>query len=337
MKKNLNIPNLITFIRIGLSPIFVIMMILGGYNLIGALIILTIAAISDFYDGKLAREYKSVTKLGTFLDPLADKILLSATFLSFYVLNLVPLWPIIIILFREFLITFLRITSIVKKQQMDTLYIGKIKTTVQFVAIYLMIFHVLFKTFITNYYLDYISFNIAIFAFYTAMLVTIYSGIIYLTNNNRMYEFVSTFGYIGYFPVGPGTVASLLITIALFFLPPTSIYSKIILIILLFVLGMFTSDKYSKNNNIDDPSCVVIDEICAMALILSFTPKTIYFYALAFILFRFFDITKIPFIWRIEKRFNSGFGIMFDDIVAAAFSIIIIQAVKYLQFLPIFL
>ncbi len=332
MKNILTLANLVTTLRIILSPIFIIMAIWGGNYLIGATVILTVAAITDFFDGKIARSYKTVSKLGTFLDPLADKILLSSVFISFAILKIIPFWPVILITFREFLITFLRITEFLKGKQLNTLYIGKLKTGIQFASIYLILLYMLVSTFINNPMLTQISFNCAITAFYIAALITVYSGLVYLKQSNKLYEFISTFSYIGYFPISPGTFASFITCAALFFMPEISISSGSFLLTLMFILGVFTSGKFAKKSHIDDPSCVVIDEVCGMFLVLFFAPKTIYSYILAFALFRFFDITKIPFIGKVEKKFNSGFGIMFDDILAAIFSIIIILSIKFLYF-----
>ena len=278
MKNILTLANLVTTLRIILSPIFIIMTILGGNYIIGALIILTVATITDFFDGKIARSYKTVSKLGSFLDPLADKILLSSVFISFSILKIIPFWPVILITFREFLITFLRITEILKGKQLNTLYVGKLKTGIQFASIYLILLYMLVSTFINNPILIQISFNCAITTFYIATLITVYSGLVYLKQNNKLYEFVSTFGYIGYFPVGPGTFASLITCVALFFMPETSISSDLFLWTLMFILGIFTSERFSQKSRINDPSCVVIDEVCGMFLVLFFTPKTIPFY-----------------------------------------------------------
>ncbi|MFH1643805.1 MAG: CDP-diacylglycerol--glycerol-3-phosphate 3-phosphatidyltransferase [bacterium] len=253
MSKIITLPNLITTLRIILSPIFVITMLLGGFYTIGALIIITIAAMTDFYDGKLARKYKSVSMLGTFLDPLADKILLSSVFLTFYVLKLIPLFPVLIIIFREFLITGLRVHSILTGKQIDTLHIGKIKTTIQFISIYLILFYVLIETFFKNQFLSNVSFGIAIASFTITVMITISSGIIYLIKNDDFFEFVSTCSYIGYFPVAPGTFASLVTTIILFFTELTPIYPKIIFVVILFIAGILTAEKISKVDKISDP------------------------------------------------------------------------------------
>jgi len=94
--------NFITVLRILLTPLF-IYFLFGGrqYFEILALLIFILASITDAYDGYIARKYSEVTKLGKFLDPLADKVLMSAAFISFVVMGLVPLWMVILVILRR--------------------------------------------------------------------------------------------------------------------------------------------------------------------------------------------------------------------------------------------
>ena len=132
MKKLFNWPNLLTFFRILLTPLF-LYFLFGNqpYFEIFALLIFIIASVTDIYDGYIARKYASVTKLGKFLDPLADKILMSAAFISFVILDLVPLWMVILVILRDFIVTGIRILMNSRHLTMETRKSAKTKTGVQ--------------------------------------------------------------------------------------------------------------------------------------------------------------------------------------------------------------
>lgn len=105
----MNLPNLLTFARILMVPILVVVLMtkVSNHEIIGA-VVFWIASITDLLDGYLARRYKQVTRLGKLLDPLADKLLVAGALLSLVELNLAPAWMVFIIIAREFAITGLR-------------------------------------------------------------------------------------------------------------------------------------------------------------------------------------------------------------------------------------
>lgn len=118
----MNIPNKITVSRILLIPLFVIVMMFdfgwGNMTLFGAemqvnyfvgALIFIFASATDWVDGYYARKYNLVTNLGKFLDPLADKLLVSAAFILLVEIDLAPAWIVIIIISREFAVTGLRL------------------------------------------------------------------------------------------------------------------------------------------------------------------------------------------------------------------------------------
>lgn len=127
----------------------------------------------------------------------------------------------------------------------------------------------------------------------------------------------------GLLPKMPGTFGSLL---ALpLFVPFASLPLPILLAMnaVFFVLGCICCDKTAQVLGGDDPSPVVLDEIVAMFLVLSFTTLSLPHYFIAFLLFRAFDIFKPWPIRECEKKYKGGFGIMFDDFIAAGYTIII--------------
>ncbi len=136
--------NFITILRILLTPLFLYFLFTGyQYFEILALIIFIIASTTDAYDGYIARKYSEVTKLGKFLDPLADKVLMSAAFISFVVMDLIPLWMVILVIFRDFMVTGIRILMSTKDSTMVTRSSAKIKTGAQigvvcFILVYII-------------------------------------------------------------------------------------------------------------------------------------------------------------------------------------------------------
>lgn len=98
----INIPNIITFIRIIIIPVFVTALIYKRYDY--ALFLFVIAAVSDTLDGLIARVMKQKTKLGAFLDPLADKSLLVTSFILFSVYDWIPLWLTVTVISRDVIV-----------------------------------------------------------------------------------------------------------------------------------------------------------------------------------------------------------------------------------------
>ncbi|MDP6628904.1 MAG: CDP-alcohol phosphatidyltransferase family protein, partial [Candidatus Marinimicrobia bacterium] len=98
----MTLPNILTFGRILLTPVFIVCLFddFAGAH-IWALVIFIVASITDAYDGYYARKNNMVTDTGRFLDPLADKILVSSAFISFAIMNLIDFWMVGLIIFRD--------------------------------------------------------------------------------------------------------------------------------------------------------------------------------------------------------------------------------------------
>ena len=99
---NINIPNILTVVRILLTPLFVIFLLRDMFSF--ALLVFSIAAISDGLDGLLAKYFNQYTVLGAYLDPIADKLLLVSAFVSLAVLEIIPPWLTVIVISRDILI-----------------------------------------------------------------------------------------------------------------------------------------------------------------------------------------------------------------------------------------
>ena len=133
----MNLPNKLTLMRIILVPFFAAAMLIEAipYRFLIALVIFAAASITDMLDGKIARKYNMVTDFGKFADPLADKILVISALLCFVQLGLCDCVAVIIVLFREFAVTSIRLIAASKGKVIAANIWGKVKTVTQMVAI----------------------------------------------------------------------------------------------------------------------------------------------------------------------------------------------------------
>ncbi|NOY21892.1 MAG: CDP-diacylglycerol--glycerol-3-phosphate 3-phosphatidyltransferase [Acidobacteria bacterium] len=136
----MNIPTYLTLFRIFLVPILVVVMLtrFEGKVWLGVGIF-WLASVTDFFDGYLARKKKQVTSLGKLLDPIADKLLISAAFISLVEMNLAPAWMVVIIVGREFAVNGLRQIALVYDVVIQASLLGKFKMVFQVIAISLLI------------------------------------------------------------------------------------------------------------------------------------------------------------------------------------------------------
>ena len=183
----MTLPNQLTILRIILTPIFLYLFLSKDPLLIQiSLGVFFIAALADWYDGWLARKFNYITDWGKFWDPLADKILTSTAFLGFVFVGLLELWMVILIIFRDLIITLLRIYAEARGYNFITSYYAKWKTVIQMVFLYYLLLlygglntvevysgnELLFKQ-LSNKYLIYVI-MLAI------TVTTVHSGVTYL-------------------------------------------------------------------------------------------------------------------------------------------------------------
>ena len=110
----MNLPNKLTLFRVILIPFFVFFLLapyFEGYGNYIAVAVFIVASITDFLDGKIARKYNLVTNFGKFMDPLADKLLVSSALICLVALNKIPAWVVIVIIAREFIISGFRLVA----------------------------------------------------------------------------------------------------------------------------------------------------------------------------------------------------------------------------------
>lgn len=173
----MNLPNILTIFRIILIPVFVIILLVKiPYGDFIAAVIFIIAALTDSLDGYLARKWKQVTKLGIILDPLADKMLITAALISLVELSRIPGWIAIVILAREFAVTGLRTVKAEEGIIIPASNMGKLKTISQIIAVLLVISQ--------NIYQPYINIPLGLWAMYLAVFITVWSGIDYFIKFN---------------------------------------------------------------------------------------------------------------------------------------------------------
>lgn len=192
------LPNILTIGRIALTPIFILCLFTEAeWAKPAALIIFIIAGITDAYDGRIARKRGLETKTGAFLDPLADKILVSSAFISFAIMDKIPYWMVVLIVFRDLFITGLRMTFLRYGLSLVTSKIAKMKTAAQVVAIVFVLTVLSLKTikFISSVeFLDFVDkYDLVWYVALLATFFTVYTGIKYLySNRETIRTFITT-------------------------------------------------------------------------------------------------------------------------------------------------
>jgi len=184
------LPNILTSSRILLVPVFLYFLFSDfSHGKLLALLVFVIASITDAYDGKLARKYDTITKFGIFLDPLADKFLVLSAFYGFMFLPVlsttVKLWMIILISFRDILVTLLRTVMEYKGITMITSKVAKIKTFLQIITINLILVHLIIKSYQLDISLNILKYNLLYFLMVITTITTFYTGLHYFYYNYK--------------------------------------------------------------------------------------------------------------------------------------------------------
>jgi len=191
MNPFLTLPNQLTLLRVILTPVFLYTYLHPSLELKNvSLFVFFFAMATDWYDGWVARRWGYITKWGTFLDPLADKIFVSASFFALVYVGLIPAFPVWLMVGRDLLITFLRIFFEMRGKHFQTTFFAKTKTFLQFTLLYYI---VIFSSVKANsslskyssysmleYLLDPAALSIATYAI---SLLTVWTGIKYLLHN----------------------------------------------------------------------------------------------------------------------------------------------------------
>jgi len=131
-----NLPNLLTMARMGLTLLLVYLLLQPGPAAkIAALAVFTVAALTDWWDGRIARSRGLISRFGVLMDPIADKVLVLCSFAVFVRLRAAPGWMVLLIVARELLITLLRLVALAKGRALPAEASGKVKAAFQMVTI----------------------------------------------------------------------------------------------------------------------------------------------------------------------------------------------------------
>lgn len=176
----MNIPNQLSLFRIALVPIIILLLSIESYIArYIALMLFIIAAFTDFLDGYIARKEKIVTRLGKFLDPLADKVLTMAIFIQLTSLGEIPAWIVILLVSREMIVSIFRAVATSSGVVISANIWGKLKTVTQMITIILLLSkdHIVGKLTTTRVDLIFL---------YITLFITIMSGIEYIWANRKV-------------------------------------------------------------------------------------------------------------------------------------------------------
>lgn len=193
----MTLANRITLMRMSLSlVIFALIFYRGFWSVITAFFLLTVASISDYVDGVVARRTHTTTRFGAIVDPLADKILILSTFLAFASIRelTIPLWAVFIILLREFTISTLRVLAALHGEVMKAEAAGKLKTTIQLISAFVIMALLVLKAWLRKSPVDWdwllwltdnagrIAHDLTVIT----ALITLISGVIYIYNHRDL-------------------------------------------------------------------------------------------------------------------------------------------------------
>ncbi|MFW6319290.1 MAG: CDP-diacylglycerol--glycerol-3-phosphate 3-phosphatidyltransferase [Bacillota bacterium] len=176
----MNLPNKLTMLRILIIPLLIILyyvnpdkLSMNTYNIV-ILALFIIAAVTDFFDGYIARKQGLVTTFGKFSDPLADKLLVMAALLILMDVGVIAMWIIFVILAREFIVTGIRLVAMSEGDVIAASKLGKIKTASTMVALTILLIYPSDGT---------VLFTIGNILLYIGVLFTVISGIEYFYKN----------------------------------------------------------------------------------------------------------------------------------------------------------
>jgi len=177
-RKN-NLPNALSIMRLVLTPAVVICLYFPGrlWSFLAALFF-GLAAVTDLLDGFYARRYKVVTPLGRFLDPLADKLLVSATLIMLLGIERIPAWIVILIITREMTVTGLRAIAVVEGKVIEASPLGKYKTIFQFVALICLCLH--YQYLMADFH------AVGMIFLWVALILTMWSGWSYFWGSRKV-------------------------------------------------------------------------------------------------------------------------------------------------------
>lgn len=188
----MNIANKLTVLRIVLAFVFIFTVSLPGMGWkVASTLVFILAALTDLLDGRIARKHNLVSDFGKLMDPIADKILVLAALIAFVGMKIVPDWMVTVIIFREILVTSMRLFALNKGKVLSAGKAGKGKTFSQMVVIMVILVFMICKEVMLTYYTWNpaweSTFHQAINIFmWVVIVLTVYSGASYLWRNRKL-------------------------------------------------------------------------------------------------------------------------------------------------------
>ncbi len=189
----MNLPNKLTVLRIVLAPLFLVLALWEfPFHYGAALIVFITAALTDMFDGKIARARGLITNFGKFLDPLADKMLTTAAFLLFLAKGQMNVWALFLVLTREFMVTSVRLIAAKDGKVIAASYWGKLKTVAQFIAIIYMLTALEFATWQNWLSVPAAAFSIPLLIgrilIWISVVLTLIAGVEYVWQNREYFK-----------------------------------------------------------------------------------------------------------------------------------------------------
>lgn len=334
-KKPLITPNMLTNFRIVLTFVMLYLLIQPSFIMqVWGGVCFIVAITTDYFDGVLARKTGLITDYGKIADPVADKFLIVGMFIELWYLGLFSGWWIVPIIIREVLVTVLRFILLGHGQVIAAESAGKLKVGFQTAALILGWIVLVFGDSLAGSAYGMGVSVLFLVALAGALILTVYSGVLFLIRNERslakvgVARFVALFAGSGLSPIMPGTAGSLAACIVIYAFRSQSVLFWSVISVLTFIVGVWSARRVSEVLQVEDPSEVVIDEVVGMFLALMAIPFSIGNLFLGFILFRVFDILK-P--WPIKKleQYPNGYGVMLDDVLAGIFANICLRIILH--------
>lgn len=287
-----------------------------------AFVIFVFAAITDYWDGYLARKYHGVSDTGKILDPSTDKVLILIPLAMFSANGFFSPWWLVPIFFREIVITFCRVGWLLEGKAMGAEKLGKVKLVVQVTLVGALLLLWIFKDY------SFLSGPAAFMNFLfwillpATLVLTVISGITFLKSNMELFKspafakFCAACG-VGFSPFAPGTMGSLL---ALCLVPLVNWNFLVWLgaFAFLYWVGHTATGRLDLSKD-KDPGFVVMDEVLGILITFIGVELTPFSIVTGFILFRVLDIVK-PFPCRRFEKFPGFTGIAADDLMAGVYA-----------------
>lgn len=184
----MNLPNKLTCFRMAVVPFFVAVLMLPQipYHYLWALILFVVASLTDLLDGHIARKHNLITDFGKFMDPLADKILVTSALICFIELRVVPAAVIVVIIAREFAVTSLRLIAASKGTVLAADIYGKLKTVSQMMWVVTAILQLYLETNLLMGITALSALNVILM--WVTLALTVISGVNYLWKNRSVFR-----------------------------------------------------------------------------------------------------------------------------------------------------